>query len=131
MKKEFVLALIIVLLAIVIVTYSFDKKYPTYLGGKSPLVLNKNIITHTVEIRASEFYPPSLIIARGEKVIWINTDNSPHTVTSENRTELSSPIIPPNETYYHVFENEGKFEYNCSLRPILSGEITVGPERDN
>jgi plastocyanin len=129
MKREFVLALIIVLLAIVIVVYSFDKKYPAYPGAENALLVNKNVVTHTVEIRASEFYPSYLVVARGEKVIWVNEDTSPHTVTSQNATELDSAIIPPNQTYYHIFENEGRFSYHCSLRPVLSGEVVVKPEK--
>jgi plastocyanin len=127
MKKNFVIAIIIVLLAFAIVTYSFNKQYPTYTHYENNL--NANAITYTVEIRASEFYLPKLIIAKGEKIIWINKDTSPHTVTSNNGTELNSGIIPPNQTYYHIFNEEGDFKYNCSLRPILSGEIVVGPRR--
>jgi plastocyanin len=130
MKKNIILAVIIVLLALAIVFYSFDKKYPTYQTEDNLLLTNKNVITHTVEIRASEFYPPKLIIALGEKVIWVNKDASPHTVTSADK-ELNSAIIPPNETYYHIFEKEGDFAYNCSLRPVLSGEIVVGSARYN
>jgi plastocyanin len=130
MKKNFVIAVIIVLLAFAIVAYSFNRQYPTYNNQDNNLLTNKNVITHNVEIRASEFYPPKLIVSKGEKVIWVNNDNSPHTITFADEN-LTSGIIPPNQTYYHIFENEGSFAYNCSLRPILSGEIDVGPVRYN
>jgi plastocyanin len=126
MKKQFVIAIIIVLLAFAIIAYSFNKQYPTYLVHESNELTNS--MTSTIEIRASEFYPPSLTVEKGEKIIWVNKDTSPHTVTS-NDSELNSGIIPPNQTYYHVFDKEGKFKYNCSLRPILSGEVIVIPER--
>jgi plastocyanin len=125
MKKNFILAIIIILLALALVVYSFDKKYPS---SNNSLLAGKNVVTHTIEIRVNEFNPSWITIHAGEKVIWINKDNSPHTVTSLDK-ELNSAIIPPNETYYHIFEKEGRFTYGCSLRPILSGEIKVGPER--
>jgi plastocyanin len=127
MKKNFLISIIIILLALALVLYSFDKKSPDYNLDNS-LFASQNVITHTIEIRVNEFSPSWLSIHAGEKVIWINKDNSPHTVTSQDK-ELNSAIIPPNETYYHIFENEGRFTYTCSLRPVLSGEIKVGPER--
>jgi|WetSurMetagenome_2_1015567.scaffolds.fasta_scaffold183502_3 plastocyanin len=122
MKKKFVLAIIIVLVAIAIVFYSFNKTYPP--ENTNPLSGNNIIPSYTIEIRVSEFYPPRLVIEPGEKVIWINKDNSPHTVTSPDK-ELSSAIIPPNGTYSHLFKKEGRFPYNCSLHQVLSGEIIV------
>jgi plastocyanin len=128
MKKNFVIAVIIVLLAFAIVAYSFNKQYPTYINPANCQPTETNSIPGVVEIRASEFYPQSLTVEKGEKIIWVNEDTSPHTVTSLDG-ELKSPIIPPNQTYYHVFDKEGKFSYNCSLRPILHGEVIVISER--
>jgi plastocyanin len=123
MKKKFVLAIIIVLLALAIVAYSFDKTYPNYNENN---FLANNARISTVEINSIELSPSRLVIHVGEKVMWVNNDACPHTITSLDK-ELNSAIIPPNGTYSHIFEKEGRFPYNCSLRPILSGEVIVKP----
>jgi len=129
MKQNLAFALIIILLAGVIVIYSFNQQYPTYQSPDNILFANKDISNSIVEIRAAEFYPPSLTIEQGEKITWVNVDTSPHTVSSVNNSELSSIIIPPNQTYSHIFENEGTFDYHCSFRPVLTGKIIVIPKR--
>jgi plastocyanin len=125
MKKNVVLAVIIILLALAILFYSFDRNYQT---EREDHVLNSNNLlpSETIEIKSFEFSPSRLVIHEGEKVIWINKDNCPHTITSLDK-ELNSAIIPPNGTYTHLFEKEGRFPYNCSLRPTLAGEVIVKP----
>ena len=127
MKKNVALALIIILLTVIIVIYSFYQQYPTY--SNQDLGSNKEVETSFIKISATEFYPKYLRINPGEKIIWVNEDIYPHTITSDNNTELNSGIIPPNQTYYHIFNNEGTFKYKCSLRPVLYGEIIVVPEK--
>jgi hypothetical protein len=56
-------------------------------------------------------------------VSWINADDFPHTITSDNALFDSGPI-QPNETWTHVFDKIGTYRYHGDY-PWLKGQITV------
>ena len=79
------------------------------------------------------FYDPSTtMIEKGTEVTWINNDtNMPHTVTSGNpdqgpRGIFDSGIMNGDgSSYKFTFDNEGEFEYYCTLHPWMTAKIIV------
>ncbi len=80
-----------------------------------------------VAIRNFSFDPAELKIKVGTKVTWANYDNSPHTVSSESggKTELTSKILSKGDSYSHVFESPGIFNYHCSIHTGMKGKVVV------
>ena len=80
----------------------------------------------------SKAYDPSpLTVKTGTSVTWTNNDSSIHTVTSglpENGdvgTLFDSSLINPGNTFVHVFDKQGTFDYSCTLHPFMHGQIIV------
>ncbi len=76
---------------------------------------------NVVEMRDTQFIPPSISILAGETVIFRNEDNDAHTVTGFG----VDVQLEPEETYTHLFEESGTFQYVCSIHPGMSGQVIV------
>lgn len=76
-----------------------------------------------INIENFAFAPPALVIKKGVKVIWVNQDNVAHTVTSPGN--FDSGTIESEASWSRTFNEQGTFEYNCTIHPSMVGEITV------
>ena len=80
----------------------------------------------------SKPYDPSpLTVKAGTSVTWTNNDSTIHTVTSglpekgDVGTLFDSSIISPGNTFVHVFDKQGTFDYSCTLHPFMHGQVIV------
>ena len=80
----------------------------------------------------SKPYDPSpLTVKAGTTVTWTNNDSTIHTVTSglpekgDVGTLFDSSLISPGNTFVHVFDKQGTFDYSCTLHPFMHGQINV------
>ena len=77
--------------------------------------------------------PNPLITGPNTTIIWRNTDEILHTVTSGLGTEDnmngkefdSIIIIIPGKTYIHTFAEIGEYPYFCVLHPAMVGKIII------
>lgn len=83
--------------------------------------------TLQVNINNMKFTLAEMTIPQGVTVRWTNADSVPHTVTSTSGDELSSASLDNGDTYEHIFNKLGTFEYVCSLHPSMKGKIIVKP----
>ena len=73
------------------------------------------------------FVPSEIRIKVGSKITWTNFDDSPHTLTSDSggKTELNSKMLGEGESYGHVFNSKGVFNYHCSINNGMKGKVVV------
>ena len=76
----------------------------------------------------------NLNIESNQVVLWDNKDSSAHTVTSGTPDEDSSGIfdsgvISAGDKFSFKFEENGTFDYYCTLHPWMIGSITVGESK--
>jgi len=79
---------------------------------------------HTVTIRNFAFDPAELTIARGDTVVWSNTDFVPHSSTARS-SAWDSKEIGANATWRYVPGKAGRYEYYCVFHPTMKGTIVV------
>ena len=89
--------------------------------------------TQTVTISTNSsgqfaFSPKSLTIPVGTTVIWKNTTQAPHTVTSNDgksfNTGDSTPVAP-GSTFSFKFTKAGTFAYHCNFHPYMTATLIV------
>ncbi len=80
---------------------------------------------NTVTIQGFAFNPETLVINKGETVVWTNMDGVRHTVTSAEGDKLNSDPLARMETYSHTFDEPGEFDYFCAPHPRMTGRIIV------
>src|SRR6185437_3464394 len=62
--------------------------------------------TAEVKIAKFEYGPKEITIAPGTKVVWTNADETPHTVTSNDKS-FASKGLDTDDKFEHVFSKEG------------------------
>ena len=89
------------------------------------------------ELDNSCFEPYIVNISIGDIVTWTNSDDAIHVVVSrvsdsttlENSQDgelFDSGFLKSNESFSYTFNQEGLFEYFCTLHPWMNGYVTVG-----
>lgn len=81
-------------------------------------------VTHTVIIENMQFNPAALSVKSGERVVWVNKDLFPHTVTADNKS-FDSGSIAANASWSYVARKQGEYAYSCTFHPTMHGKLTV------
>ncbi|MBZ5613141.1 MAG: cupredoxin family copper-binding protein [Acidobacteriia bacterium] len=71
------------------------------------------------------FAPATLTIAPGTEVTWVNHDDIPHTVVSEDRTTFKSRALDTDEKFSFTFSKPGTYTYFCSIHPKMTAKVIV------
>jgi plastocyanin len=80
----------------------------------------------TVDVNIAKFAygPKEMTIAPGTKIVWTNHDETPHTVTSNDKS-FASKGLDTDDTFEHTFTSEGDFGYICTVHPFMTGVVHV------
>ncbi|MGO8939886.1 MAG: cupredoxin family copper-binding protein [Mycobacterium sp.] len=70
------------------------------------------------------FAPATLTVKAGSTVTWTNHDEEPHTVAATDGS-FHSPGMGTGATFSHTFPTAGKFDYVCSIHPMMHGTVVV------
>ena len=70
------------------------------------------------------FAPATLTVKVGSTVTWTNKDEEPHTVAASDGS-FHSPGMGTGATFSHTFSTAGKFDYVCSIHPMMRGTVVV------
>ena len=71
------------------------------------------------------FAPPTLTVAAGTQVTWVNHDDIPHTVVSEDKTTFKSPALDTDDKFSFTFSKPGTYTYFCSIHPKMTAKVIV------
>jgi plastocyanin len=77
-----------------------------------------------IVIKNMEFSLSMLTVAPGTTVIWVNEDESPHTITDKGKV-FRSAAMDTNDRFSYTFAQPGEFTYYCTLHPMMIGKIVV------
>ncbi len=102
---------------------------PTPTSPPSPTPTPTPTVVTVKIVEANEkysFQPATLTIKVGTQVVWLNTSDAPHTVTSDTAGVFGSPSnITQNQTFKFTFTSAGTFPYHCNIHPYMKATITV------
>lgn len=90
---------------------------PTSPGAATPKIV-------PVTMQNNLFNPSTLIINKGDTVVWTNKDSVAHTVIGDSGGPASGNI-PANGIYNFEFNTVGIFSYHCSIHPTMIGSVDV------
>ena len=79
---------------------------------------------HTVVIENMQFNPATLTVRRGERIVWVNKDLFPHTVTSTAKA-FDSGSIAADGSWSFTPHKAGSYPYGCTFHPTMKATITV------
>lgn len=78
-----------------------------------------------VKIDNFSFGAMKLTVSAGTTVTWINNDDVPHTVVSDDKTTFRSKALDTGEKFSYTFSKAGTYPYFCSVHPKMIAEVVV------
>jgi len=78
----------------------------------------------TVDIAKFAFTPKEITVAPGTTVVWVNHDETPHTVAASDHGFVSK-ALDTDDRYEHTFADEGDVAYFCTVHPFMTGVVHV------
>ena len=97
------------------------------LGATAALALSTMLSAAepvTIDIRNFAFTPKEITVAPGTTVVWINHDETPHTVAASDHGFVSK-ALDTDDRYEHTFAGEGDIPYFCTVHPFMTGVVHV------
>src|SRR6476469_1086669 len=91
---------------------------------KSKSSYNSTPGTSKITITSSAYSPASLNVVSGSTVTWTNTDNTIHTVTTEDGT-INSGDIAPGASFSKTFMATGTYNYHDVHNTTMIGVLVV------
>ena len=78
------------------------------------------------EVRVDNFTfaPETLTVSVNSTVTWVNKDDVPHTIAS-NDGVFKSKALDTDDKYSYTFTKAGTYAYYCSVHPRMVGTIVV------
>jgi plastocyanin len=77
-----------------------------------------------IKIDNFTFGPADLTVASGTTVTWVNNDDVPHTVVSDDKV-FRSKALDTDDKYSYTFTKPGTYNYFCSVHPKMTAKIVV------
>ena len=71
------------------------------------------------------FAPATLTVPAGTRVTWVNHDDIPHTVVSEDKATFRSQALDTDEEFSFTFAKPGIYTYFCSIHPKMTAKVIV------
>ena len=102
-------------------------RWPSARPSPSPAILATAAAPATaVEVKIEKFAydAKEITVAPGTRVVWTNRDETPHTVTSNDKS-FASKGLDTDDKFEHVFSKEGDFGYICTVHPFMTGVVHV------
>ena len=102
--------------------------------SKSLIALLLGVVASTSSVGAAEpvriditkfaFAPKEITVPVGATVVWVNHDETPHTIAAGDQAFVSK-ALDTDDRYEHTFDHEGDVPYFCTVHPFMVGTIHV------
>lgn len=113
-----------------------NKKLVAIVSVAVPLMLTALFISHPPRVKGDDakgteirvdnftFAPDTLTVAVNSTVTWVNKDDIPHVIAS-NDGVFKSKALDTDQKYSYTFSKAGTYPYYCSIHPKMVGKVVV------
>jgi len=95
------------------------------LLGSSSHAHAADTTANQITIDNFSFSPATINVKTGTEVTWVNHDDIPHTVVSDDKTTVKSRPLDTDEKFTFKFDKPGTYNYFCSIHPKMTGKVVV------
>jgi plastocyanin len=78
----------------------------------------------TVDIRSFKFKPVTVVVKKGGRVRWTNSDTAAHTATADDRS-FDTQTIDKGKARMVAMTTAGTFTYHCDFHPFMKATVVV------
>jgi plastocyanin len=105
------------------------KQEKPQIVAKADVVMPTKVSRPGCEETDSCYIPSKITVKQGQTVTWKNEDVAFHSVTSgfygEPSTLFDSGYLDPEQKFSVTFDEQGTFDYFCTLHPWMAGKVIV------
>jgi len=113
-----------------------NKMLVATLAVALPLAVAALFIVHPTRVKAEDargtevrvdnftFAPDTLTVPVNSTVTWVNKDDIPHVIAS-NDGLFKSKALDTDQKYSYTFTKAGTYPYYCSIHPKMVGKVVV------
>lgn len=106
------------------------------LAAALPVALAAVLVMHPTRAKGADaaatevrvdnftFVPATLTVPVNSTVTWVNKDDIPHVIAS-NDGLFKSKALDTDQKYSYTFTTAGTYAYYCSIHPKMVGKIVV------
>jgi plastocyanin len=95
-------------------------------AGMAQQAAPTQIVPGQIIIDNFAFTPPTLTVAAGTTVTWLNQDEEPHTVMSTDpQVPFKSPALDTKDKFSFVFAKPGTYKYFCTIHSHMVATVVV------
>jgi plastocyanin len=111
-------SLAILMAAIPLIAFAITLLNPSHAHGDAK--------PQTAEVRVDNFTfgPQSLTVPVNTTVTWVNRDDIPHVIVSDDGV-FRSKALDTDDKYSFTFTKAGTYPYFCGIHPKMVGKIVV------
>jgi plastocyanin len=80
--------------------------------------------TYRVTIEGLRFSPPVLAVTVGDRIVWINKDPFPHTVTADAKA-FDSHDLAADSSWEYTPRRAGEYPYGCIYHQTMKATLLV------
>jgi plastocyanin len=122
MKKKYLLFTIPVLLLVLTACTVQTTNSNANLNTSSASTNTSTNQTASVDINNFAFNPATITVKSGTTLVWTNNDSVTHTI---NSATFNSGNLSTGQSYSHLFDTVGTFNYTCGIHPSMLGTVIV------
>jgi plastocyanin len=108
----------------VLTAAAFVAAFAAVAAGPTVLGATAQAAPTEIKIDNFTFAPAAITVPAGTAVRWVNHDDIPHNVVSEDKS-FKSKVLDTNEEFSYTFSKPGTYAYFCSIHPKMTGKIVV------
>ena len=92
----------------------------------APQAISQEAKSSSTEVKVDNFAfaPQSLTVPANSTVTWVNKDDVPHVISSDQGV-FKSKALDTDDKYSYTFTKPGTYTYFCSIHPKMTGTIIV------
>ena len=110
--------------------------FVSVLAVALPLTVVTALLVHPTRARSEDksqtevqvdnftFKPETLTVPANSRVTWVNKDDVPHVIAS-NDGLFKSKALDTDDKFSFTFNKAGTYSYYCSIHPKMVGKIVV------
>lgn len=113
-----------------------NKRTVTRISEEPDRVMRETLQPNFIYAGGNMFMPDTVKVNNGSVITWFNDSNLPHNVVgtykktasdSQQQIQIDSDFIGPNKSWKYNFNDEGVFEYHCTIHSEdgMKGKIIV------
>ena len=93
-------------------------------SAPAPAATGTPVQSATVDIKSFKYQPVTVVVNKGGRVRWTNSDAAAHTSTADDRS-FDTQTIDKGKARMVTMTTAGTFHYHCDFHPFMKATVIV------